>query len=135
MEYQCRAEIRLPEVDAFTRGYLEAAEWAGLDDEGHEALELSVSPTWSARALFTAMSECLAFQAANAGALEDYYAGTGLSESSAGLDFYLTRNRHGAGFWDRGAGAAGDSLTREAHAYGANDVWFDPVSEELHLTD
>lgn len=29
----------------------------------------------------------------------------------SGHDFWLTRNGHGAGFWDRGLGASGDLLT------------------------
>lgn len=33
------------------------------------------------------------------------------TESSAGHDFYLTRNGHGAGFWDRGLGDVGDELS------------------------
>jgi len=36
----------------------------------------------------------------------------------AGHDFILTRNHHGAGFWDRGYGDAGDELTRLAHTMG-----------------
>jgi hypothetical protein len=28
----------------------------------------------------------------------------------AGIDFWLTRNRHGAGYWDRGLGITGDKL-------------------------
>ena len=35
-----------------------------------------------------------------------------------GHDFWLTRNRHGAGFWDRDLGALGDRLTDVSHAYG-----------------
>lgn len=35
-----------------------------------------------------------------------------------GADFALTRNRHGAGFWDRGFGRLGDELTELAHPYG-----------------
>lgn len=35
-----------------------------------------------------------------------------------GHDFWLTRNGHGAGFWDRGLGTLGDDLTTRAHAYG-----------------
>lgn len=35
-----------------------------------------------------------------------------------GEDFALSRNRHGAGFWDRGYGDVGDRLTAAAHAYG-----------------
>ena len=33
-------------------------------------------------------------------------------------DFVLTRNGHGAGFWDRGLGADGNKLTRMAKTYG-----------------
>jgi hypothetical protein len=33
-------------------------------------------------------------------------------------DFVLTRNGHGAGFWDRGLGKDGDTLTRLSKAYG-----------------
>jgi len=31
--------------------------------------------------------------------------------SQAGHDLWLTRNGHGAGFWDRDLGEAGDKLT------------------------
>lgn len=40
---------------------------------------------------------------------------------SAGHDYALTRNHHGAGFWDRGLGAVGDELTDIAQAYG--EAW------------
>ena len=35
----------------------------------------------------------------------------------------LTRNRHGAGFWDRGHGDKGKRLTDAAHAYGSSDAY------------
>lgn len=38
---------------------------------------------------------------------------------SAGHDFALTRNGHGAGFWDRGLGAIGKALTEQCKAYGS----------------
>lgn len=38
-------------------------------------------------------------------------------------DFWLTRNHHGAGFWDRGYGDDGDRLTQAAHAYGSIDLY------------
>lgn len=38
-----------------------------------------------------------------------------------GHDFWLTRNRHGAGFWDRGK-PEGDRLTELANAYGEDDL-------------
>ncbi|MGC0252682.1 hypothetical protein [Pseudactinotalea sp. Z1748] len=40
-------------------------------------------------------------------------------------DFWLTRNRHGAGFWDRGLGQAGDDLAEAAHAHGSVDLMLD----------
>lgn len=44
---------------------------------------------------------------------------------SAGIDFHLTRNRHGAGFWDRGTGDIGRRLTDNAHPYGEIHGWID----------
>ena len=35
-----------------------------------------------------------------------------------GHDFWLTRNGHGAGFWDRGLGDLGERLTEAAKVYG-----------------
>lgn len=46
-----------------------------------------------------------------------------LGDGAIGHDFWLTRNRHGAGFWDRFGGdqegeRIGRELTKEAHPYG-----------------
>jgi hypothetical protein len=38
-------------------------------------------------------------------------------------DIWLTRNRHGAGFWDRGHGEADQMLTHCAHLLGERDVY------------
>lgn len=46
-----------------------------------------------------------------------------ITESSFGHDFWLTRNRHGAGFWDRGLGTLGKKLTEWAHTFGSSDVY------------
>lgn len=45
--------------------------------------------------------------------------------SQMGYDFYLTRNRHGAGFWDRGLGEIGNKLNKSAHIYGSQHVMSD----------
>lgn len=42
---------------------------------------------------------------------------------SVGHDFWLTRNRHGAGFWDRGFGELGERLSDAARSYGTVDVY------------
>lgn len=47
-------------------------------------------------------------------------------DGQLGHDFALTRNRHGAGFWDRGRGDIGDILTDRAHPYGEWNLIGDP---------
>lgn len=48
---------------------------------------------------------------------------TGLDNEQVGHDFWLTRNGHGAGFWDRGLGARGDRLTKACKPYGTVDLY------------
>lgn len=40
-----------------------------------------------------------------------------LTDEQIGHDFTLTRNGHGAGFWDRGLGFSGDVLTNNANSF------------------
>jgi hypothetical protein len=42
----------------------------------------------------------------------------GITPDMIGYDFWLTRNGHGAGFWDRGLGERGDWLTAMAKPFG-----------------
>lgn len=46
-----------------------------------------------------------------------------LEPAQVGHDFWLTRNGHGAGFWDRGLGELGDRLTAAAHSFGSSDLY------------
>ena len=96
----------------FYLAYVEAALWSSTDDDGEPldglGLELSDDATARMRA------DCLDFFNAQV----DAYAAAGWSDDQAGHDFWLTRNGHGAGFWDRGLGEAGRALTDAAHAYG-----------------
>ena len=68
--------------------------------------------------------DCKAFQHDNAATLARWYDEAGETDERAGMDFWLTRNRHGAGFWDRWGGnthqaVIGRELTERAHAYGS----------------
>jgi hypothetical protein len=125
MEYRPMAQ--LPKgIDEMLRGYLECAEWCGLQDDDREALELSVSPKWDAESLRQAEEDCAAFLAENRSEIGDRL-------SEAGRDFWLTRNHHGAGFWD-GDWEAGSRLTLDAHTYGGAWVGFDASTETLSLS-
>ena len=49
----------------------------------------------------------------------------------AGHDFWLTRHRHGAGFWDRGLGELGERLTNTAHSVGEVELFIDETGEVM----
>jgi hypothetical protein len=103
-------------VDGFTQGYLAAVEWLLGEEVNRDKIR-----GFSKAAIKGAASDCADFQEANATDLEAYYEITGRDAESAGHDFYLTRCGHGAGFWDRGAGEAGDRLADAARVYGNVD--------------
>lgn len=44
-------------------------------------------------------------------------------EEQLGHDFWLTRNGHGAGFWDRGDEELGDELAKWARSFGSCDLY------------
>lgn len=46
-----------------------------------------------------------------------------LEPAMVGHDFWLTRNHHGAGFWDRGLGELGDRLTALAESFGESGIY------------
>jgi len=104
-------------ADAFTRGYLDCAEWLLDEETDRDKLR-----GWTRAAIRQASDDCADFQQANAAALARYEEVTGRDMESAGMDFWLTRNRHGAGFWDRGDDACLRELTDAAHAYGTVDT-------------
>jgi hypothetical protein len=75
---------------------------------------------------FNAMSDCADFLSlcAKDGLIEEY-ADSGATWEQFGHDFWLTRNGHGAGFWDRGLGALGDKLSKAAKSMGGRDIYSD----------
>lgn len=47
----------------------------------------------------------------------------GMTADMVGHDFYMTRNGHGVGFWDRGLGELGDWLTRMSDPFGEASLY------------
>jgi hypothetical protein len=101
-------------LDAFTRGYIHAMLETADEDLGTDATyELLHVDT-----IEDAIETCRVFQIAQENNLEEYFDG-GLDEEQAGIDLWLTQNRHGAGYWDRGIDkAAAEQLTSAAHDCG-----------------
>ncbi len=109
------------EQEKFLAGYIECALWSSYDsadDSGGEPLDANYDESdLSETCLVSFREDCAQFLAANAEDLAD------IELEQAGHDFWLTRNGHGAGFWDRGLGALGERLTKAAHAYGSVDLY------------
>lgn len=103
------------QLDNFTAAYIECALWSSTDDDG-EPIECSISDI-SSESLAAMVEDCSNFQSSF---FDRYH--TDWTSEQAGHDFWLTRNGHGAGFWDRGF-AAGDELTKMAKAYGPCDLY------------
>lgn len=115
-------------LDAFTQGYIEAMFYTDASPDAEENIRDKGFTDLADGALNSIVVQCKEFQDMNRAALEAAYndprvqftGATFISynESCAGHDFWLTRNHHGAGFWDRDLGMPGDELTRAAHQYG-----------------
>lgn len=121
--------VLVASLDTFTRAYLECALWSSNDNStpsGGEPLDRRFSVSdFTHSALWQAKADCLAFQAEHA---QDLSAVSDLCDSArAGQNFWLNRNRHGAGFWDEVSGgheleATFDRLSDASKAAGSCDA-------------
>jgi hypothetical protein len=99
----------------FERAYIEAMLWSSLGDDD-EPLDKNYSMTDLAPETVERIhADCEAFIAQCDDELDGDY-------EQAGHDFWLTRNHHGAGFWDGDWGKErGDRLTVASHSFG--ELW------------
>lgn len=114
-----------PYVVAFTTGYLECAAWADGSPDQHEPQ--IPSGEWAADALEAAIAECWVFVRRNWAALS-VWADAGIDARYAGNDFWLTRNGHGTGYWDRDVACAEwalEALTAASRACGESTLLVD----------
>lgn len=72
-------------------------------------------------AMVKAEADCADFISAIAAERPEAFAV--LDARMLGHDFWLTRNGHGCGFWDRGLGELGDWLTALSRPYGETSMW------------
>lgn len=98
-------------MDAFTMSYIKTALWSSVDDYGLP-MNTYLSVDWFApETLESIKNDCEKFQRDNAELIGDKVV-------YAGRDFWLTRNHHGAGFWDGGwEENIGQELTKVSHTY------------------
>lgn len=108
-------------MTAMVAGYLGCALWSSLDDNDEPLDAKYDSDDISESSKGAALFDCTNFVEAAAVAGVDLDELLGMDAHGIGHDLWLTRNRHGAGFWDRGLGAPGEALTRIAHGMGSLD--------------
>ena len=115
------------DLEEFFRAYATCALWSSID-ENEEPLDANYSADDIAPECAQAMREtCADFIQSNRADLIEYcqqmHCEQWSGSSLAGHDFWLTRNGHGAGFWDRGLGDLGKRLTKAADVYGGIDLY------------
>jgi hypothetical protein len=99
--------------DSLIKGYLQAGlSTAGLKDHDVTCL--------SSEAKSTVYEDLDGFMRSFGGLVRRAIAEPGYgSYDQVGEDFSLTRNRHGAGFWDRGLGELGTDLSEMSRPFGS----------------
>jgi len=112
------------ELDSFTQGYVEALFFTECHSDNPE-LEEATFADLAPETLAMVIRDCQDFRSSLPRDNEGrtwldlaYESPNGYSDNQAGVDFWLTRNRHGCGFWDRGLGQLGESLAWAAHGWG-----------------
>ncbi|WP_454735407.1 hypothetical protein [Cupriavidus necator] len=103
------------DIQTFFDAYLECALWSSVDedcDDGAYLNDLYGADDFAPASLAKMRADCEDFYQANEKDLEEWG-----DDGQAGHDFWLTRNGHGAGFWDRGRGELGERLSKAADLY------------------
>jgi hypothetical protein len=108
-------------MDKFTTAYIEAALWSSTDnsdESGGEPLDANYGlDDIAPETLTSIVADCEAFQ-------QDHADDIGSNVEQAGHDFWLTRNYHGAGFWDGDwEDDIGAKLTEASHGFGSVDLY------------
>lgn len=109
------------QFNRFLAGYAVAALWSSTDDN-EVPLDSNFSVSDIAPDAWRQMKDdCRKFVDQNAETLRFVEAKEDADQ--AGHDFWLTRNRHGVGYWDRDLGDFGGLLTEAAHGFGECNLY------------
>lgn len=116
-----------PDLDRVFSGYIQAMLWVNTIDHEDETEPIDAREFDVTVDLLTHATEDVHdFVTGNLELLD------GLDPEQIGHDLALTRNRHGAGFWDRGLGRRGEELTELAHALG-EETWITNDNGKVEL--
>ena len=108
-------------TDPVLRAYLVCALWSSTGDDGEPLDADHGIDDIADESIASAASDVSGFLSLCEEEGMDPFAE--LDHEQVGHDFWLTRNGHGAGFWDRGLGEQGRKLTVLAKTYGSCDAY------------
>jgi hypothetical protein len=103
------------DIESVITAFIECGLWAGIDwEDGTSGGNMTRRHILDETDIRTQVTDFVT------GVVSDRGPGifAGMAPAQIGHDFWLTRNRHGAGFWDRGLGERGQYLTDASHPYG-----------------
>jgi hypothetical protein len=113
--------------DFFLDSYIETALWSSNDEstpQGGEPIDKNYGPQDLALETVEAMREdCEAFQNNNQELINRAVTEDGASFPQVAHDFWLTRNGHGAGFWDGDYPITGNELTKASKVFGEANLY------------
>ncbi len=117
-------------LDSFTRAYLTCALWSSndnADESGGEPLDANYGlEDIAPESIASAVETCQQFQSDNAADLSAV--AEICDDACAGCNFWLSRNRHGPGFWDEVGGGhplrdTFNRLSDASKAHGSSDAY------------
>ena len=130
-------KITQDQINSFIKGYLTAALWSSTDtlpssrdnpDNDGETVNLD-DFEWADGEDVKLHGDCVDFIATYEADLltyaeeRNFHPGGYDVWECAGHDFWLTRNGHGVGYWDRCLGELGQRLTAASKTYGCVDLY------------
>lgn len=126
-------------LQAMVTGYIACALWSSNDEsteDGGEPMDQNYGPDdITPESRVKMFEDCANFLTTAFSTLSDLEADISydtLPPEQVGHDFWLTRNGHGAGFWDRCLDHYGDTLTDMCVPYGESDLYVGD-DKKLHI--
>ena len=103
----------------FVSAYVECAFWSNTDSDDRPLNDTHDICNVAPEAMESIRTDCKDFYDAHCNLWRSVH----MDDEQAGHDFWLTRNAHGTGFWDRDIGDVGDKLTAVCKLYGTSDLY------------
>lgn len=111
-------------LDTFTKQYIETALWSSTDDNDDPLDATYTAYDIAEETLCKMMDDCAKFQATHSADIVLCDGNGHENLARAGHDFWLTRNGHGAGFWDGDwPDELGKRLTAASHSFGEFNLY------------